>query len=48
MNGLSEKGDTILFYMDMQLDVIFALILRLFEYSGNEIVTSYLFAGILK
>ena len=32
----------------MQLDVIFAVILSPYEYSKNEIVASYLFAGILK
>ena len=38
---LTRKGDMILFYMNIQLDVIFAVILSLYEHSKNEIVTSY-------
>ena len=33
--------------MNMQLDVIFVVILSVYEYSQSEIVTSYLCAGIL-
>ena len=36
------------FDMNMQFDVIFAVVLNLNEYFENEIVTSYLFASILK
>ena len=43
-----KKRETILFYMNKQLDTIFAVILSLYEYFKNEIATSYLFAGIIQ
>ena len=43
-----KKGETILFYVNVNLNDIFAVILGCFEYSKSEIVTAYLFAGILK
>ena len=48
VNGLLEKGDKLLFYMNVQLDVIFAVVLSISEYSKNEFVTSYPSAGTLK
>ena len=47
VNGSSEEV-TILFYMDIKLDVIFAVILSLYECYKSDIVTLYLFSGILK
>ena len=37
-----KKGDTLLFNMNIKLDAIFTVILRLDEYSKSEIVISYL------
>ena len=45
---VGDSVETILFCVNMQSDIIFAVILRFYEYSESEIVTSSRFAGTLK